>query len=468
MTGELNWLGAAKLIKGYRKKKFSPVEVAKACLEQMKRHDKAVNALCLVDEQQALKRAKQSEKRWTKGEPIGLLDGVPVLVKDLILVKGWPTLRGSKTIERDQAWDQDAPSTARLKEHGAVLLGLTTTPEFGWKGVTDSPLTGITCNPWDLSKTPGGSSGGSAAALAAGYAPLTLGTDGGGSIRIPAGFTGIFGHKPSFGRVPAWPLSPFGTVAHVGPMTRSVEDAALMLTVISGPDSRDWHSLPSEKRDYTEALRSNLKRLRIAYSPALGFAEVDPEIAKLVEAAVKVLADLGASVEQVDPGFEDPAHAFRILWGSGARALLGRLPNEKTALLDPGLADVVKQSAAISLDDYLDAVKARGALGSHMRQFMEKYDLLVTPSLPIPAFAVGRLTPDDHDGTGKWVNWTPFTYPFNLTQQPAASVPCGFTASGLPAGLHIVGRMFDDATVLGACHAYEQATDWHQQRPKLQ
>jgi aspartyl-tRNA(Asn)/glutamyl-tRNA(Gln) amidotransferase subunit A len=468
MTGELNWLGAAKLIKGYRKKKFSPVEVAKACLEQMKRHDKAVNALCLVDEQQALKRAKQSEKRWTKGEPIGLLDGVPVLVKDLILVKGWPTLRGSKTIERDQAWDQDAPSTARLKEHGAVLLGLTTTPEFGWKGVTDSPLTGITRNPWDLSKTPGGSSGGSAAALAAGYAPLTLGTDGGGSIRIPAGFTGIFGHKPSFGRVPAWPLSPFGTVAHVGPMTRSVEDAALMLTVISRPDSRDWHSLPPEKRDYTEALRSNLKRLRIAYSPALGFAEVDPEIAKLVEAAVKVLADLGASVEEVDPGFEDPAPSFRVLWWSGARALLGRLPNEKTALLDPGLADVVKQSAAISLYDYLDAVKARGALGSHMRQFMEKYDLLVTPSLPIPAFAVGRLTPDDHDGTGKWVNWTPFTYPFNLTQQPAASVPCGFTVSGLPAGLHIVGRMFDDATVLGACHAYEQATDWHQQRPKLQ
>src|SRR5436190_5644476 len=404
MTGELNWLGAAKLIKGYRKKKFSPVEVAKACLEQMKRHDKAVNALCLVDEQQALKRAKQSEKRWTKGEPIGLLDGVPVLVKDLILVKGWPTLRGSKTIERDQAWDQDAPSTARLKEHGAVLLGLTTTPEFGWKGVTDSPLTGISRNPWDLSRTPGGSSGGSAAALAAGYAPLTLGTDGGGSIRIPAGFTGIFGHKPSFGRVAAWPLSPFGTVAHVGPMTRSVEDAALMLTVISGPDSRDWHSLPSEKRDYTEALRSNLKRLRIAYSPALGFAEVDPEIAKLVEAAVKVLADLGATVEEVDPGFEDPAPSFRVLWWSGARALLGRLPNEKTALLDPGLADVVKQSAAISLDDYLDAVKARGVLGSHMRQFMEKYDLLVTPSLPIPAFAVGRLTPDDHDGTGKWVN----------------------------------------------------------------
>jgi aspartyl-tRNA(Asn)/glutamyl-tRNA(Gln) amidotransferase subunit A len=467
MAGELNWLGAAKLIKGYRKRKFSPVEVVKACLAQIDRHDKAINSMCLVDEKQALRQAKESEKRWHKGEPKGLLDGVPALVKDLILVKGWPTLRGSKTVERKQAWDQDAPSTARLKEHGAVLLGLTTTPEFGWKGVTDSPLTGITRNPWDLSKTPGGSSGGSAAALAAGYAPLTLGTDGGGSIRIPAGFSGIFGHKPSFGRVPAWPLSPFGTVAHVGPMTRSVEDAALMLNVISEPDARDWHSLSHEKRDYTDALGKSLKGLRVAYSPALGFADVDPGIAKLVKAAVKVLADLGAKVEKVDPGFEDPASCFRVLWWSGARALLGRLPKEKKALLDPALADVVEQSMAISLDDYLDAVKARGALGTHMRKFMEGYDLLVTPSLPIPAFEVGKLAPSD-DGTGKWVNWTPFTYPFNLTQQPAASVPCGFTKGGLPAGLHVIGRMFDDATVLRACHAYEQATQWRDRRPKLQ
>src|SRR5262245_21828 len=406
MAGELNWLSAAKLIKGYRKKKFSPVEVAQACLEQIGRHDRAINAMCLVDDAEALKRAKASEKRWTKGEPRGRLDGVPVLVKDLILVKGWPTLRGSKTIDRDQAWDNDAPSTARLKEHGAVLLGLQTTPEFGWKGVTDSPLTGITRNPWDLSKTPGGSSGGSSAALAAGYAPLALGTDGGGSIRIPAGFTGIFGHKPSFGRVPAWPLSPFGTVAHVGPMTRTVEDAAAMLNAISEPDPRDWHSLPHAKRDFVKTLSINPKGLRIAYSPSLGFADVDPEIAKLVKAAVDVLSDLGAKIEKIDPGFEDPAPCFRVLWWSGVRGLLGRLPKEKQSLLDPALADVLEQSMAISLENYLDAVKARGALGSHMRQFMADFDLLVTPSLPIPAFEVGKLAPD-HEGTGKWVNWTP-------------------------------------------------------------
>ena len=465
MPDELNWLSAAKLVKGYAKRTFSPVEVAKACLAQIEKHDRKINAITGNHGEEALASAKASESRWFKGEPQGPVDGVPVLVKDLLLVRGWKTLRGSKTVDPDQAWDNDAPSVARLRECGAVLLGATTTPEFGWKGVTDSPLTGITRNPWDVSKTPGGSSGGSSAALAAGYAPLALGTDGGGSIRIPAGFAGIFGLKPSFGRVPAWPLSPFGTVAHVGPMARTVEDAALMLNVIAQPDVRDWTSLPYDGADYTRKLDRGLKGLRIAYSPRLGYSDVDPEIARLVKNAAKLLASLGAHVEEADPGFEDPAACFRTLWWSGARALLGRMPEDKSKLLDPALADVVEQAKAISLDDYFDAVKARGALGTHMRKFMENYDVLVTPSLPIPAFDAGKLSPLD-DGTGKWVNWTPFSYPFNLTQQPAASVPCGFTESGLPAGLHIVGRMFDDQAVLRASNAYQRAADWHKRRPK--
>lgn len=466
MADELHWLSAAQLGKAYRKKKLSPVDVTRACLAQIARHDLKLNAMCLIDEKQALKQAKASEARWRKGEPRDALDGVPALVKELILVKGWPTLRGSKTVDRNQAWDHDGPSVARLREAGAVLIGLTTTPEFGWKGVTDSPLTGITRNPWDVTKTPGGSSGGSAAAVAAGYAPLALGTDGGGSIRIPAGFSGIFGLKPSFGRVPAWPLSPFGTVAHTGPMTRTVEDGALMLNVIARPDARDWHSLPYDARDYAKRLDKGVKGLRIAFSPALGHAEVDPEVADAVKKAVKVLRGQGAKVDHIDPGFADPGPIFRVLWWSGARALLARLPKEKKALLDPGLADVVKQSLDMTPEDYFDAVKARGLLGVQMRQFMEKYDLLVTPTLPIPAFEVGKLSPAD-DGTGKWVNWTPFSYPFNLTQQPAASVPCGFTKAGLPIGLHIVGRMFDDVSVLRAAHAYEAASDWTKRRPPL-
>ncbi len=465
MASALNWMPAHKLVEGYAKRKFSPVDVARACLKQIEKHDGVVNAMVGDHAEEALKAAKASEKRWKSGTPQGPIDGVPVLVKDLLLVRGWKTLRGSRTVDPDQAWDQDAPSVARLRECGAVLLGATTTPEFGWKGVTDSPLTGITRNPWNLECTPGGSSGGSSAALAAGYAPLTLGTDGGGSIRIPAGFTGIFGHKPSFGRVPAWPLSPFGTVAHVGPMTRSVKDAALMMNVISQPDARDWHALPYDGTDYAARMKQGVKGLKIAFSPRLGHVDVDPEIARLVREAVGVLGELGAIVEEVDPGFEDPAACFRTLWWSGARALLGRLPADKKALLDPALADVVTQAMALTLDDYLDAVKARGALGQHMRQFMSRYDLLITPTLPIPAFAAGKLAPEAPDNTGKWVNWTPFSYPFNLTQQPAASVPCGFTASRLAAGLHIIGRMFDDATVLVASRAYERATNWHKQKP---
>ena len=466
MSDDLNWKSAAGLVKGYARKKFSPVEAAQACIAQIERHDKPINAMCGFHAGEALVQAKASAKRWMKGKPLGPLDGVPVLVKDILLVKGWPTLRGSKTVDPKQPWDHDAPSVARLRESGAVFIGQTTTPEFGWKGVTDSPLTGITRNPWDLSKTPGGSSGGSSAAVAAGFAPLALGTDGGGSIRIPAAFTGIFGHKPSFGRVPAWPLSPFGTVAHVGPMTREVADAALMMNVIARPDARDWHSLPFDGKDYTAKLTKGIRGLRIAYSPRLGQAEVDPEIARLVKKAVKLLGSLGAHVEEVDPGFDDPAACFRVLWWSGARALLGQMPKDRRKLLDPGLADVVEQSMSIGLDDYLDAVKQRGALGAHMRTFMERYDLLLTPALPIPAFGAGKLSPVD-DGKGKWVDWTPFSYPFNLTQQPAASVPCGFTESGLPAGLQIAGRMFDDATVLRACHAYEQAAGWTGRRPPL-
>ncbi len=466
MADDLIWYSAAELLRGYKSGVFSPVDVVQAVLNRIDAVDGKLNAFCVVDREAALDAARASEARWRKSAPQGRLDGVPTVVKDLLLTKGWPTLRGSRTSDPDGPWNDDAPGVARVREHGAVLIGKTTTPEFGWKGVTDNTLTGITRNPWDISKTPGGSSGGSSAAMAAGMGALSFGTDGGGSIRIPAGFTGIFGHKPSFGRVPAWPLSPFGTVAHVGPMTRTVEDAALMLTVIAEPDARDWHSLPYEARDYTDGLGDGIKGLKIAYSPGLGYVDVHPEIAELVRAAVGTLEELGAHVEEVDPGFEDPMPIFRTLWWSGAAIALGRLPDEKKALLDPELANVVEEGLKLSLMEHLDAVNARGALGTHMRTFMEDYDLLVTPTLPIPAFDAGLLSPAE-DEHGKWTNWTPFSFPFNLTQQPASSVPCGFTKAGLPAGLHIVGRMFDDMTVLQASYAYEQAHEWWKARPDL-
>jgi aspartyl-tRNA(Asn)/glutamyl-tRNA(Gln) amidotransferase subunit A len=427
--------------------------VSKAVLARIEKLNPKLNAFCLVSDK-ALDDAKASEARWMAGQPKGLLDGVPVSIKDLLLTKGWPTLRGSKTVDPKGPWNDDAPAVARLREHGAVLLGKTTTPEFGWKGVTDSPLTGITRNPWNPAKTPGGSSGGAVAAVAAGMGPLAVGTDGGGSIRIPCSFTGLFGIKPSFGRVPAWPASPFGTVAHVGPITHSVADAALMLNVLAQPDARDWHALPYEARDWRTGLEQGVRGLRIAFSPDLGYAKVDVDVATLVRNAIKVFSDLGAKVEEKNPGFENPDPIFRTHWFSGAAYLLKGIPKEKQNLIDPGLREVAALGEKITAHELLDAQMKRGALGAHMNQFHRDYDLLITPTLSVPAFDVGKEFPE---GVKRWIDWTPFSFPFNLTQQPAASIPCGLTPAGLPVGLHIVGPRYADALVLRAARAFETA-----------
>ena len=454
MTTDLCSLSATELLHLYRTRQASPVDATRAVLARIEKLNPVLNAFNLVAADQALAAAKESETRWMRDDPKGLVDGVPTSIKDLLLTRGWPTLRGSKTVDAKGPWNDDAPCVARLREHGAVLLGKTTTPEFGWKGVTDGPLTGITRNPWDPSKTPGGSSGGGAAAVAAGMGPLTVGTDGGGSIRIPCSFTGLFGLKPTFGRVPAWPLSPFGTVAHVGPMTRTVADTALMLNVLSLPDARDWLALPHDPRDFRIGLDEGVYGLRIAYSATLGYAQVDEEVARIVKAAALRFAELGARVEERDPGFEDQGPVFATHWFSGAAYVLRNFTPEQKAMMDQGLVEVAAQGAKISMLETIDAAQKRGALGVLMNQFHQDYDLLVTPTLPIAAFEAGREVADvllEH----RWTDWSPFSYPFNLTQQPAASIPCGFTKSGLPVGLHIVGARYADALVLRAARAFE-------------
>ncbi len=463
---EPQWISAAELASAYAGGALSPVEMAQGLLSRIEALDSQVNAFCLIDEPATLAMAEASEERWARGEPLSALDGVPVAVKDLLVTKGWPTLRGSKTVARDQAWAEDAPAVARLREAGAVLIGKTTTPEFGFKGTNDSPLTGTTRNPWDLSKTPGGSSGGSSAALAAGFAPLALGTDGGGSIRIPASFVGVFGLKPSFGRVPAYPLSPFGTLAHVGPMTRTVEDAALMMNAIARPDARDWYAGPPDFADYTEGLNEGVRGLRIALSLRLGWVEtLDAQVEAAVREAARAFEGMGAIVEEVDPPGGDPTEIFRTLWWGAAGQFLGSLPPDKFGLLDPALQLMVKGGLAYDLEAYFDAGLARGRYGAAMRGFMTGYDALLTPATAVPAFGVDRIGPGPQDDRNLWMPWTPFSYPFNLTQQPAASVPCGRTADGLPIGLQIVGRMFEDAKVLRIAKAFETARPFAD-RPK--
>jgi aspartyl-tRNA(Asn)/glutamyl-tRNA(Gln) amidotransferase subunit A len=435
---------------------MSPVELTTAVLARIETHNAAVNAYNLVDAEQALSQARASEDRWIHGRPLGRLDGIPVAIKDVFLTRGWPTLRGSLTVDPKQAWNEDAPAVRLLRESGAVLVGKTTTPELGWKAVTDSPLTGITRNPWDLTRTPGGSSGGSAAALALGMATLALGTDGGGSIRIPAAFTGTVGLKPTFGRVPLWPASPFGTLAHAGPMSRTVEDAALMLDVIGRYDALDWLALPSEAASYTDSVRGGVKGIRIAVGKSRAGGVLDPQVAAAIDSAAHAFEELGATVEDVELGFDDPIEIFSVLWYAGAAYAVSALDQEHRARMDPGLLQVVDEAEAFSLMTYLDASARRSRLGIHMDQFHERFDLLLTPTVPISAFEAGREVPTGWP-SARWPTWTPFTYPFNLTQQPALSVPCGFTSDGLPIGLQIVGAKYQDALVLRAGHAFERA-----------
>ena len=454
MTSDLIYKTANELLGLFKRREASPVEVITAVLERVEERDKDINAFILVDEESALEQAKESEQRWNKGNPRGRLDGVPISIKDMVLTKGWPTLRGSLTVDPAGPWEEDAPSVGRLREHGAVIFGKTTMPEFGWKGVGDCELTGITRNPWNLDKTPGGSSGGASAALAARMGPLAIGGDGGGSIRIPSSFTGVFGIKANYGRVPSYPEGAMRNLTHTGPMTLTVEDAALLLTVISEPDHRDWTRLVYNNQDFTDGLDKGIAGLRIAYSPDLGYARVDSSVRKVVDAAAKVFEDLGAKVEEKDPGFANPLPIFLTHWGVGAAGALGSLPEVQKAKLEPALREFVEKGREISLGDYTSAMNQRTALCIHMRKFHREYDLLLTPTMAVPAFDVGHLWPPDRsDG---W-DWTPFSYPFNLTQQPACSVPCGFTETGLPVGLQIVSDNFREDLVLRAARSFEDA-----------
>jgi aspartyl-tRNA(Asn)/glutamyl-tRNA(Gln) amidotransferase subunit A len=459
MTTNLADCTATELIALYQSGQASPREAHAAVVQRIDKFNPILKAFCHLAHESSAQAAAHSEAAWQahrrSGAPVRALEGVPTSIKDLILTAGMPTLRGSHTVDKVQTWDVDAPVTARLKAAGAVILGKTSTPEFGCKGETNSPRTGITRNPWDISKTPGGSSGGTAAAVAAGMGPLSVGTDGAGSVRIPAAFCGNFGLKPSFGRVPAHPLSPFGSVAHLGPHTMSVTDAALMMNVIAQPDTRDWTSLPYDGVDYLHALNDGVKGLRIAYSPTLGFAKnIHPEVAAAVARAAQQFSALGAIVEQVDPGFEDPLDITTGLWFLGAHTVWSTLSSAQQAVTDPDFQAEAALGAQLSALDIQKLHLRRGALGSHMRQFMQRYDLLLTPAVSIPAFDAKPAghTPMDPEAM---LGWTPFSYPFNLTQQPACSIPCGLTTAGLPIGLQLVGPMFGDALVLRAARAYE-------------
>jgi aspartyl-tRNA(Asn)/glutamyl-tRNA(Gln) amidotransferase subunit A len=454
---DISQLSGSDLLRLYRRRDVSPVEVVRDALERIDRFENAINAFVAVDKEGALAAARASEARWSTGEPRGLADGLPATIKDNIDVAGLPSRKGSATTPTTPA-TSDAPAVARLREQGAVILGKTTLPEYGWIGVCHSPLTGITRNPWNLERTTGGSSGGAAAAALLNLGVLHLGTDGAGSIRIPAAFSGVFGIKPSYGRVPAFPASPFTVLAHQGPLTRSVTDAALMLSVIGGPDARDTTAWNTPAPDFRIGLNDGVRGLRIAWSPRLGYVkQLDPDVEAATAKAAQVFTDLGAIVEEVDPGFAEPLDIIMILWYGVSTVIVGGLPPAEQEKMDPGFRRVAEEGRSVTLADYLAAHAARTQLAERMRKFHERFDLLLTPQMPLPALEAGRVTPADGRYGEGWIDWSPYTYPFNLTQQPAASVPCGFATDGLPVALQIVGPPRDDALVLRAARAFESA-----------
>lgn len=467
-SDELCWMPAVELAAAIRRKKVSPVEVADAVLARIERLNPKLNAYCTVTADLARREAKAAERAlMRKGTRLGSLHGVPFSIKDLIITKGVRTTWGCK-LYADHVPEEDAPAVERLKAAGGILAGKTNTPAFGWIGATHNLVFGITRNPWNPERTPGGSSGGAGAAVAAGMAPLAVGTDGGGSIRIPSSFSGIFGLKPSFGRVPVYPFSAAWSLSHAGPMTRTVADAALMLGVLAGPDERDPHSLPGQPIDYLKALRGSLKGLRVAWSPDLGYATVDPEVQAVCEKAAKRFKEFGCRLETASPGWPNPQEAWDAIFCVGLGTRLAPYLPERRQDIDAGLVRIIEDTLKWPATRFVQAWFDRLTFSDHARKFFAKCDLLLTPTVACAPFKAGLDNPAEIAGRPiSAYGWIPFTYPFNLTGQPAASVPCGFTRDGLPVGLQIVGRRFDDTTVLRAAACFERAQPWAGPRPPI-
>jgi len=450
MADEICFLSARELVREYRARRLSPLDVTRAVLRHIADVNPRINALFLTDAEGALAAARESERRWRRGEPKGLVDGVPVTLKDSIRVAGVPSPIGTAALADHPREPVDSPVTARLREHGAVILGKTTMPDFGMIASGISSLHGVTRNPWNPARNTGGSSSGAGAAVAAGFGALAVGSDLGGSVRIPAAFCGIVGLKPSFGRVPIadpWP----GLVA--GPMARSVADAALLLGVISRPDARDYTSLPWDDRDYLADIEAGVHGRRIGLLTDMGFGlPLQPDVRARIEAAAALFEELGATIDAMEPMFvDDPEPDFDRMVQTYGWTDFSLLPPERQALVLPEIAAWCRKSEHMSAAEMTRATTRIGQVRRRVIDACAPYDYVIAPTMAIEAYAAELPWPEG--GT----QHNSFCFPFNLSEQPALSVCCGFTASGLPVGLQIIGRRFDDAGVLRVGRAYEAA-----------
>jgi Asp-tRNA(Asn)/Glu-tRNA(Gln) amidotransferase A subunit family amidase len=467
---ELCFIPAATLSEWIYARKVSPVEIVEAVLDRIERLNPRLNAFLTVTPDLARQQARAAEERAVRSELRGPLDGIPCSIKDLEPTAGVRTTFGSKWFEHNVP-TEDGAVAGRLRSAGMILLGKTNTPNFGHKDMCDN-LLGPPCrNPWRLDRTSGASSGGAGVAVAAGLGPLAHGSDGAGSIRIPAALCGVFGFKPSFGRVPYWPNADLWAArSHNGPMARSVRDAALLLQAMAGPDARDPLTIDAPPENYLSACDTgDLRGLRVVWSQDLGYAAVEPEVRRITEAAARRFAELGCVVDERAPGWADPDAFHRVIYEVNVAARQTERIAERPEWFEPSLMEMFSHAQSISAVQHSQALLARTTFCEQARQFFDTCDLLLTPQMPLGAWSVergpteigGRLTPSMFDRL-------PFTFPFNLTGQPAASVPCGFTSEGLPIGLQIVGRWHADAMVLQAAAGFEAIQPWAQHWPPLE
>jgi aspartyl-tRNA(Asn)/glutamyl-tRNA(Gln) amidotransferase subunit A len=463
VANDFSFMSALDMRALLRARKVSPVEIAQSALRDIEASQPTLNAFVTITPELALEAARKAERTIMAGDGTGLLTGIPVSIKDLTAVKDVRFTSGSRTMA-DYIAPTDAPASERVKANGGVIVGKTTTTEFGCKGSSNSPLTGETRNPWNLTKTSGGSSAGAGASVAAGLTPLALGTDGGGSVRIPSSLCGLFGIKAHFGRVPVFPVAATPTLAHVGPLTRTVRDAALLLTAISGYDARDPSSVAADVPDYLGACDQSPKGLRIAWSPTLGYVRPTREVAEIAGAAARSFEELGCTVELVEKVFDEPIELWIAEFYAGVGTRLRKTLTEQRELIDPAVVGVLDSALDASIDEYYGRVFARYEFREKVRQFFDRYDLLMTPTTPTVAFDLGRDVPVELEGTSI-VSWVGYTYPLNLCGFPAASIPCGFSKSGLPVGLHIVGKPLGETDILRAAAAFEAARPWADKKP---
>ncbi len=466
MNQDFSFVPATELAHLIREKTVSPVEIMRATIARAEALNPKLNAICTPTFDAAMQSAAEAEAAVMRGRPLGMLHGVPTTIKDLAFTRGVRTMGGSH-IHKNRVPDFDHAHVERLRAAGAISIGKTTVSEFGWSGVSNSPLTGITHNPWKHGMNAGASSAGAAVCAAAGIGPVHQGSDGAGSIRMPAAFCGVYGFKPSHGRVPYWPTPANGLISHVGPITRTVADAALMLQAMAGPDDRDMASLESAPEDYLAHLDAGIAGLRVAFSPDLGYLKVDTEVAGPVRKAVAAFEEMGCHVEEIVPGWENPIEMEHLHFSASFAARLSPLLGEWEARMDPGLVALTRHGMQFSAVQVCRLDEQRLALYDKVRALFERFDLLITPSLSVAAFPAGRLMPahwEQHPWD--WLRWAGFSYPFNLTWLPAASCPCGFTPEGLPVGLQIVAGRHRDLRVLQASRAFELARPWAQRQPQ--